>query len=215
MSATTQQAAPATSTAAPVVETPQAPVAPPPEPKILEVKTEAAAQPAPKIDETPAPLEVPEKYELKMPDGTKLEGAYLDQVVSYAKENKLTNDQAQKLLDRDSGLVHKYNDSLVNQYQQQVNSWRDAVMKDKEIGGDNFNASKELAFRAVDHFGGAELRQALVDSGYEFHPTVLKAFVKIGKAMAEDKIHVPGTQPGAQIKSHAGRLYDHPTSTKK
>jgi len=207
MSATSQTpAAPASSTAAPVIEPV---VVAPVEPAVTtpEIAKETVVAP------TPPP--VPEKYELKLPEGVKLDGKLIEDVASYAKENGLSNEQAQKLLDRQSGAVIAHNQTLLNEYQAQIKTWQDVAMADKEIGGDNLKASQELAFRAVDKYGGEAFRKILVDTGYEHHPEVLRAFSRIGKAMAEDRMHNPASQPGPTQVSHSAKLYDHPTSNKK
>lgn len=211
----TTPAATTTSTAAPV-ETVTPPVVPPvTAPPVVDPPVAPPVEtPVAPVVTPPTAQVVPEKYDLKLPADAKLDASFVESVASYAKENGLSNEQAQKVLDREAGLVSNHTKTLVSEYQNQVKSWQDAVAADKEFGGDKLTENKEMYHRAVERFGGETFKKLLVDSGYEHHPEVFKAFAKIGKEMAEDRIHVNGSQPPVSVSS-SSKLYDHPTSNKK
>lgn len=59
---------------------------------------------------------------------------------------------------------------------------------DKEIGGDKLTASLSKAQQALETFGTPELKEYLNETGLGNHPELVKAFVKIGKAMSEDNM---------------------------
>lgn len=211
----TQQASATTTSNADVNATPQ--VTPPAEtanPPAQQAATEPAATTT--TTETKAPEATAEiKYELKLPDGSKLSADHVKQVETYAKELGLNNDAAQKLLTRESELASNTEAQLAKEHEDQVKSWQDAAKNDKEIGGEKFGENKELAFRALDKFGTPEFKKMLQDFGYEHHPEVLRAFVRIGKAMSDDRISQAGTQSTLSGKTVASKLYDHPTSQQK
>ena len=79
-----------------------------------------------------------------------------------ARELNLTNEQAQKLVDAYSTkilpLVQK---QQAEAWQKQTEGWAEAVKSDKEIGGDKLTSSISAAQRALDIFGGPELKQYL------------------------------------------------------
>lgn len=54
--------------------------------------------------------------------------------------------------------------------------------------GAAYDARVEQAKRAVEFAGGPELKQALDQLGLGNHPSLIKAFAKIGSSMSEDKL---------------------------
>lgn len=66
--------------------------------------------------------------------------------------------------------------------------WVAAAKSDKEIGGAAYDVNVKLAQRALAKFGGQEVAQVIHAAGLGNHPGLLRAFVRIGKAMAEDAI---------------------------
>jgi hypothetical protein len=61
----------------------------------------------------------------------------------------------------------------------------------------SFDRQLDLANRAVRQFGGADLVRALSQSGLGRNPAVVRAFARIGAALAEDG-GTPQDRPGAQ-----------------
>lgn len=154
-----------------------APVATPPEAK-------PAATPAP-VDAKPAELE------LKLPDGLRLDDAGLQGFKTLAKEAGLDGAKAQKFVDLYAG----FEKSKVDAYAAQQKAWTEAIKADKDIGGTNLDKSLELSRRALTKFGGEGLVTFLDQSGLGNHPALVRAFVAVGKAMAEDS--VAGATPNA------------------
>src|SRR5690606_10660949 len=76
---------------------------------------------------------VPEKYELKLPEGSPLDKAAVEQFEATAKELGLTNEQAQKLIEHNSQLLAKHVESQIQAHTEQVTKWADAVKADPEI----------------------------------------------------------------------------------
>jgi hypothetical protein len=54
------------------------------------------------------------------------------------------------------------------------------------------------AERALEKFGSPELRKALVSSGLGNHPQLVDFCVKIGRAMKEDTVVLPGAAVGGR-----------------
>lgn len=188
------------------------PPAPPPAPQV-----DPAAPPAP-----PAPPEpgkqgtdgnarvVPDKYDLKLPDGSLLDAKATEKVSSFAKEMKLTQTEAQAVLERESALLASYVDNQKQHLAQQQKEWVESVKVDKELGGDNFNKNIEMAKRVVDRYGTDSFKKALNDSGLGNHPELVRFVSRIGKAMSEDQLVLPGTSPAGK-KSLEDIFYPQPT----
>lgn len=131
---------------------------------------------------------VPEKYEFKAPEGREFDQAVLEQFSEVAKELKLTQEGAQKVIDKLSNAIAE---KQTNTMKAASEEWVKSVNADKEIGGDKLNQNLAVAKKALETFGTPELRTLLNESGLGNHPEIIRAFFKAGKAISEDRI-VPG-----------------------
>lgn len=52
--------------------------------------------------------------------------------------------------------------------------------------GSNYDRHMDLANRAIRVFGGPEAVRALIETGAGRHPAIVRAFARIGAALAED-----------------------------
>jgi hypothetical protein len=188
---------------APAVEPEKEPAKEPaPEPKV-EGDKEKPSEEKPK--EEPV---VPEVYDLKLPEGSLLDKARVDAVALYAKENKLSNEAAQKLLERENEAVVSFHERQKNELKASVDGWLAEVASDPELGGDNSKEKVALANRFINRFGSPKLREILDTSGVGNHPELLRMAAKAGKEFGEDKLVVPGAQPsGGAYESVADILY--------
>ncbi|WP_436880891.1 MULTISPECIES: peptidase [Pseudescherichia] len=158
-----------------------------------------------KKQEEQKPEGAPEKYEFKPAEGQQLDAAALEQFEPIARELNLTNEQAQKMVDLyGSQILPMVQKQQAEAWQQTTEQWAADVKADKEIGGDKLTSNISVAQRALDTFGTPELKEYLTASGLGNHPELVKAFVKIGKAMSEDGM-VTGKEAGQ--RSAAEVLY--------
>ena len=139
--------------------------------------------------ETKAP-EVPESYELKMPDGVALDQEAATEFTAIAKELKLDQATAQKFADVGAKMAQRQADN----HAKLVERWTESVKTDKEIGGDKLAENLSVARKALDHFGTPELKDVLNATGFGNHPAVIKAFYKIGQAISEDRFVTGGAK---------------------
>lgn len=139
------------------------------------------------------PQGAPESYEFKAPEGSTLDDAVIGQFSEVAKELNLTQDAAQKILD-------KMAPAMAARQAEQVEAvragWADEARVDKEFGGDKLNENLGTAKRALDQFGTPELRTLLKETGMGNHPEVIRFMYRAGKAISEDGF-VPGGRQGA------------------
>jgi hypothetical protein len=135
--------------------------------------------------------EVPEAYDLQMPEGVELDKAAADEFTAIAKELKLDQTAAQKLADIGAKMAQRQQEAHVKL----VESWVEQVKTDKELGGDKLEENLGTARKALDTFGTPELKDVLNASGLGNHPEVIKAFMKVGKAISEDRF-VTGAPKG-------------------
>lgn len=146
----------------------------------------------------------PEKYEFQAGEGVELDAEALKDFEPVARELNLTNEQAQKLVDAYPKILAGVQQRQADAWQAQTEEWAATVKADKEIGGDKLTANLGVAQRALDTFGTPALKEYLNGTGLGNHPELVKAFVKVGKAMSEDGV-VTGKESGQ--RSAAEVLY--------
>lgn len=141
-----------------------------------------------------AKVGAPEKYELKVGD-TALPEDVMAKYEPLFREAGLTNEAAQKLVDARAEELKAQDATAVEKLVAQHTEWLTATKSDAEIGGANLDTSVKHAQSAIARFGSPELKSFLDLSGAGSHPELVRAFARIGKAMAEDVI-VTGTTGG-------------------
>ncbi|HHA1963084.1 TPA: peptidase [Enterobacter kobei] len=155
-------------------------------------------KPADKPDDKEQKQEgAPEKYEFKPAEGQELDTAALEQFEPIARELNLSNEQAQKMVDLyGTKILPMVQQQQAEAWQKTTEQWAADVKADKEIGGDKLTANLSAAQRALDQFGDPELKEYLDSTGLGNHPALVKAFIKVGKAMSEDKVVTGGHESG-------------------
>jgi hypothetical protein len=178
----------------PATET--APAAPATEQPGGEPQAPAPAGEQPKTEEA-KPQGAPEAYEFAMPEGFELNKEVSVEFETYARELNLPQDKAQAVVDMGVKLVQSVAAQQAEAFAQTQKDWRAEVTNDKEIGGAALAENLSYAAKVLDTFA-PDLRAVLDQTGLGNHPAFVKAFVKIGKAISEDRL-VGGAQqtPGA------------------
>lgn len=147
-------------------------------------------------DKEQKPEGAPEKYEFTAGEGVELDTEALKDFEPVARELNLTNEQAQKLVDAYPKILAGVQQRQAEAWQKQTEGWAETVKADKEIGGDKLTANLSAAQRALEQFGDPELKEYLDSTGLGNHPALVKAFIKVGKAMSEDKVVTGGHESG-------------------
>lgn len=141
-------------------------------------------------DEAPV---VPEKYELTVSEGIEIDAAALEAATPVFQELGLTNDQAQKLMpvaEQFAASIRAQGEAaILASVQAERAAWLNEAKADPEIGGAQWDSNLVIAAKALDGLGftkGSAFRTLLDDSGLGNHPEMIRAFVKVGKAISED-----------------------------
>lgn len=135
----------------------------------------------------------PEKYaDFKLPEGLTLDKGLADKFAASAKKLGLSQESAQELVTLQAENAAATLKAGLDSWNQTKEGWRNETIK--ELGA---NYEKELSYaaKALDRFGGPELRQLLSDTGLGEHKLLAKAFIAIGKQMSEP-VHVEGERAG-------------------
>lgn len=157
----------------------------------------------------PSVLGAPEAYTFTKPDGTEYDKTIVDAYSEVAKELDLSNDAAQKILDKLTPAVHKQQVDYMNKLR---TDWADSSLSDKEFGGDKFNDSLVSAKKALSMFGSEELVKLLNETGLGSHPEMIRMFYRAGKSVSDDKDIVVGSSGDSKtaptdFNSKAAALY--------
>lgn len=167
-----------------------------------ETVTKEKADEPQKQDDNAEPL----KFELKLPEGSFLSEAKLNEIKEFAIANKLTQEVAQKLLESENSTVSSYHQSLLKEHEARQTEWVNQVKADPEIGGKTFDENVKLARSIIDEFGSPQFKQDLQESGFGSHPELVKMIVKVGKTLkalrAEDGMVKGSEPPKAQKALH-------------
>lgn len=140
----------------------------------------------------------PDTYEdFTVPEGMELDAEMVEKFTPIAKELGLTQEGAQKLVDLFNEKVADFGSSQAQNWERVQTEWQTAAKADKEYGGQAFKENVGYAHKALEQFGTPELREALDLTGVGNHPEFIRAFVKIGKAISEDKIRTGSNPAGA------------------
>lgn len=198
--------------APPKVETPK--VEPKPAETLLgkadQTVSEGAPKEAPKEGAEKAPVEakvVPEKYDLKLPDGSALNPARVEKIALFAKENGLSQDEAQRVVERESDAVADFAKGQNENYERTKSQWLESSKSDSEIGGEHLKESVHVANSVIEKYGSTALRENLNATGLGNHPELIRMMVKIGREMGPDKLVVAGSETAGKPKPTAERVW--------
>lgn len=139
---------------------------------------------------------VPDQYTFDAPEELKdiqVSTERLDAFKDVAKDLGMSQKQFQKLVEYDLGRGRAASEAAVNEWNTQVQSWRESARTDKEIGGEAFKESQRLAQAAVNQFGDKDLKNLLKSPSPENpdglaignHPAVLRMLRRIGERLSD------------------------------
>lgn len=176
-------------------------------------QTSQAAQEGQRADQSQgdkaAEAKAPEAYEFKAPEGRTFDEQIIKEYSDVAKELNLTQEHAQKLLDR---IAPKLQERQMQQLEAVRTEWAEAATADKEFGGEKLQENLAIAKTALDKFGTPELRSLLNQSGLGNNPEVIRFMYRAGKAISGDRFVAPSAGAGSKpvpkdFSSQAAALY--------
>lgn len=164
-------------------------------------------------------LKVPEKYDIKAPEGLTIEAKSLETLAPVFKELKLTNANVQKIVDAYAPIVKAQSEATqkaaIDLWTKETDGWKADSLK--QLGAE---APKELAFAAkvINKVGtqykkedgsmGNKLRDVLEETRVGNHPEITRLFIQLGKMISEDSF----VDPSKNSTKGEVDLYDHPDS---
>ena len=167
----------------------------PGEPSLGESGSEAGSEPLPAYEA------------FTLPDGMALDPAALEAAQALFGEARLSQAQAQKFVDFALGRELAAQHRSLQAFQDLQERWVEEVKADPAIGGTKLNGALAHAARAIDRLGGSDLRQALDLTGAGNHPAVVRAFVALGRLLAEDRFAPGGGARPSPPRTPAETIY--------
>lgn len=129
----------------------------------------------------------PESYDFALPEGFELNAEIADEFKAFAKDLKLSQESAQKNVDFGVKLINKFEEQKAAAFEAQRETWRNEIKSDKDFGGAALPENLGYVAKVFDQFA-PDLRELFATTGFGDHPQVFKAFVRIGKAISEDRL---------------------------
>ena len=142
-------------------------------------------------EKDPADL-IPDTYDITTSTGEQLDGEDLDKLNQVCKKAGITQKQAQMLFSAYENDAFNFNQQLQSSYNQQLQSWRDAVMNDRELGQENFEKTKANIKNVISRFGSSELSDFLNKSGLGYNPDFVRFVNKVGSLISNDNNFIGG-----------------------
>lgn len=135
-------------------------------------------QPAGEEQQKPEESVIPEEYEFKLGEGLSISDELKARFTKVAKEAKLTQAQANALLDMHSETMLE----LIKAGEDQAAEW------EAECGKQGLLAKEKLGYavEALNVFGGDEAKRVLIETGAVNHPAVMTMLQTIGELIHED-----------------------------
>lgn len=163
-----------------------------------------------------AATQPPEKYDLKLPEGSTLEVALIERTAANARALGLSNEAGQKLLDsvaaeivsRETAAAQAWEPGKGEKWLARDAEWQATSLKDATIGGspEKLQESIDLSKTVLTKFGGEDAVAFLNATGLGSHPTVIKMFATIGRSMSEGSL-VLGPTGAIKVTDPAEKLY--------
>lgn len=142
------------------------------------------------------------EYDLKLPEGSQLAKEDVDGIAAYAREQNLSNEVAQAILNRESFKKAEQEKEM----QALSTQWKKEILSDKVFGGEAFPKNAELASRFVKANWSKEAVEYLNSSGLGNHPDLVRTCIIAAQNSANDSI-INGKGQGAKRMDTKDVLY--------
>lgn len=159
-------------------------------------------------EEASAP-EVPERYELAMPEGWTLDEEGLAELTPIMQELKASNEQVQAVADLYIRRMSAAREKQIAAERETVENWREEVRNDPEIGGAKYEENLASVKKMLIKYGSEDFYNYLDDSSLGNYPPFVKVMVKIARELEDDRF-VPGagTSSDEPVAAAAKMIFD-------
>lgn len=135
---------------------------------------------------------------IKMPEGFTPDDKLMGSFSELLNDSKLSSqDRGQKLIDLYAGAVKQVGEANTKAWADLNQQWIAEVKADSEIGGANFDSTRQVIAKAIDMLGpdrAGAFREALNVTGAGNHPGLIRGFAHLAKLLTEGS-HINGDPP--------------------
>lgn len=173
-------------------------------PAVEAVEAEAPAVEASAV-EAEAVAEAADYTDFELPEGVEIDASALDAAKPIFRELGIDQAGAQKLVEFYASKLGEVAGTISAQAEALVAEWQGQIKQD---WGAKYDANLSVAAKAVQ-LGGAELRDALNETGAGNHPAIIKFFHQIGSTISEDRMdgNTRTTPAAKDAREVIGSLY--------
>lgn len=133
-------------------------------------------------------------YEFTTPEGFEVDEDIKGEFATAAKEIGLSQKGAERLV----GIQTKLQEKQAERTAALIKGWGEDVKKDKELGGNDFEAKMAGARQFLADFGNEQVGVLLDSTGLGNHPEVIRLFYRASQATGEAR-----AEKGATVGSKA------------
>lgn len=132
----------------------------------------------------------PESYaDFKLPEGTKLDDEVTGEFKVLAKDLKLPQEQAQKIVDLGGKLATKWAAQFQDAIKSTQDTWRSDLKKDSQMGGEKLAENIGIAQRGLNHLDPSGKANALLlETGLSNNADIMRPFFAYGLTLKEDQV---------------------------
>lgn len=129
-----------------------------------------------------------QELELTLSKDSPLNEESLEKMLEFAKENKLSNDEAQLYLELKEEGASEILDGQVTEKKAIVEKWDKDMKSHKEFGGDDYEEHQVISRKVLDRFDvDGELTKFFDETGLWNNPALFSFRHALGMAMSDDK----------------------------
>ena len=153
---------------------------------------------------------VPEKYELVMPEGWKLDEEGLSELTPIMQGLKATNEQVQAVADLYIKRFTAAREAQLAADSEMLAAWQNEIKTDPEIGGAALKENLAVVSKVLSKYAGPEFVEYMDKSNLGNYPPFVKAMVKMAKDLSDDSFITGGRGGGTggdPMKEAANLIY--------
>lgn len=159
------------------------------------IETDGKPESAPRESLLDAMKNVPEKYELKLPENALITQDDFKTVEEFARKNNLSNEAAQHIVNERNGAIHGFVERSQQSIVEQNQRWAQEIAADKEYGGEQYEQNKRYASAAVKAYAPPGFLEELNKASLDNHPGLFKMLARIGRERFGDDTLINTTTP--------------------
>lgn len=156
---------------------------------------------------------VPEKYDLKLPEGVLIDDALMQEFTTLGKELKWDNPTAQKMADMHLKAIGVFAQKQAEAHEEKLIGWHEELLNDKAFGGAKLDASMAQAKKVmtlaatIPGVNFERLKTDLDETGMTTHPDLVRVFNYLGQFIGEDNKFISGQSANTGPVDAATVLY--------